>query len=159
MKGRPPILSRQWRRSLKVLARQCPEASNDQLAAIIEERGGPCVHRTTIGNHLKSLGFFRRKARLVPLLTDRHKAARLEWCKKNRDRDWTQVFFSDESRNLWGIIKQRLSKCQRTTVSDWKQKILEVWESVDDDLIHSLIESMPRRIEQCIAAAGGHTKY
>jgi hypothetical protein len=35
------------------------------------------------------------------------------------------------------------------------------WEKFRDDpeLLHSLVDSMPARIEACIANNGGHTKY
>lgn len=61
--------------------------------------------------------------------------------------------------NLWSIIKRRLRAIKRTTIADWREKIKEIWESVDHELLSVLVESMPRRIEACIAAKGGHTKY
>ena len=64
---------------------------------------------------------------------------------------------------LWAIIKRRLAECKKTTVMDWKQKVeiekIEIWDEISDKQLQRLVESMPRRIEACIAAAGCHTKY
>lgn len=61
--------------------------------------------------------------------------------------------------NCWGLIKTIMSTEKRTTVADWKAKIEKIWRDFGHDYFQSLIESMPDRIEQCIAAKGGHTRY
>ena len=37
--------------------------------------------------------------------------------------------------------------------------VKEEWENVPDALILTSISSMPKRIQACIDAEGGHTKY
>ena len=44
--------------------------------------------------------------------------------------------------------RQRLESCLQAA-----------WDTLDKSLIDSLYESMPDRIEACIAAKGWHTKY
>ena len=44
------------------------------------------------------MGLIRKKPRPVPLLTEKHRVARLQWCNENKDTDWTNVVFSDESQ-------------------------------------------------------------
>ena len=61
--------------------------------------------------------------------------------------------------NLWGIIKKDFAPEERTTVSEWRERVVGVWERISQERYLSLIESMPRRIAACIAAHGGHTKY
>lgn len=61
--------------------------------------------------------------------------------------------------NLWGWMKRMLEPVKRTSVEDWKSKLEELWDSVSSELIEKLVVSMPQRIEACIAANGGHTKY
>ncbi|KAG0929140.1 hypothetical protein G6F30_012123 [Rhizopus arrhizus] len=63
------------------------------------------TYNTTL-NALKSLGFKARPKRKVPLLSAKHRKARLEWALAHRYwtiDDWRKVIFSDESKiNVWG---------------------------------------------------------
>ncbi|KAG0756420.1 hypothetical protein G6F24_011163 [Rhizopus arrhizus] len=63
------------------------------------------TYNTTL-NALKSLGFKARPKRKVPLLSAKHRKARLEWALAHKYwtiDDWRKVIFSDESKiNVWG---------------------------------------------------------
>jgi len=63
--------------------------------------------------------------------------------------------------NVWRILKDALNK--RTPhpagMPGMKAAIEEEWQRISEDIILSFIDSMPRRIEAVIAAAGGHTKW
>lgn len=246
--------------------------SNEQLGEMITRYGCPKVHRTTIGNVLRSQGIRRIKPRRTSLLTSEHKKKRLEWCLANVDTDWSNMWFTDESKfqfysnnvkvlsrgeavheapkyspsvmlwggfclfgktklceidgtvdgfcyieilksyllktanelcpdgwalqqdnapchnciysmqslvelgvdfinwpanspdlnpieNIWGLMKVIISKLPRTNVEEWKKSIHRVWESLSLEYLKALIESMPKRIQQCIENNGGHTKY
>ena len=61
--------------------------------------------------------------------------------------------------NLWGLMKRKLAPRKRPPLNEWRLLIEKMWSSLDQDLIEKLIDSMPRRIEACIAANGGYTKY
>ena len=61
--------------------------------------------------------------------------------------------------NLWGIKKRLLEKMSPDNVDSMLDKIHEIWDSVEHELLKSLIDSMPTRIEQCIARNGGLTDY
>jgi DDE superfamily endonuclease/Transposase/Helix-turn-helix domain len=71
--------------------------------------------------------------------------------------------------NLWRDLKSRFYSefCKlRTNPSTSRgsyeeyEKILErLWANTDWSYIHSLIESMPQRVDAVIKAKGGHTKY
>jgi hypothetical protein len=41
------------------------------------------------------------------MLTNRHKEARVNWCLKNRNTDWSKVVFTDESYFLFHRNKER----------------------------------------------------
>jgi transposase len=70
--------------------------------------------------------------------------------------------------NLWKILKERICtnypelldmpKNDRT-----KQRLVEaaidMWESLEEDLLRSLVKSMTRRLEAVIEAGGWYTKY
>lgn len=61
--------------------------------------------------------------------------------------------------NLWGWMKGKLADHSWSSIEDFKVVVDQIWNSIDHDYLKSLIESMPRRIEQCIAAKGGYTDY
>jgi len=61
--------------------------------------------------------------------------------------------------NLWGILKRKMAPLKKPPVAEWKVMINEMWSSLSHDTVSGFIESMPRRIQSCIEAGGGHTKY
>ena len=63
--------------------------------------------------------------------------------------------------NLWAIIKRRLATQTITTKQQLIAKVIDVWlrDPSINDILHKLVDSMPRRIAEVIAAQGGHTKY
>ena len=83
---------------LHQLAIKNPLASNKQLAKRMEETVETTISRWTIGRDLEKLGLVRKRPRRAPVLTQRHKDARLAWCLQHKDWDWNGVVFSDEAR-------------------------------------------------------------
>lgn len=61
--------------------------------------------------------------------------------------------------NAWGIVKRKFAPEKRTTLEEWKGRVEKFWDSLPLDLFEALILSQERRIEACIKARGGHTKY
>jgi hypothetical protein len=61
--------------------------------------------------------------------------------------------------NLWAILKGRMASFPRTTPQEWKDKLIEEWESLDHKLLSNLVNSMKDRIQACILANGGYTRY
>ena len=45
---------------------------------------------------MKRRGLTRNDDERIPLLTQDHKAYRVDWAKSNRCRNWEKVVFSDE---------------------------------------------------------------
>ncbi|KAJ1308287.1 hypothetical protein OPQ81_004001 [Rhizoctonia solani] len=63
--------------------------------------------------------------------------------------------------NLWELIKRELYSYD-TPASGMLElwtRVQEVWDKVTTQQCQDLIESMPRRIQACIKAGGGPTKY
>ncbi|CAK5268436.1 unnamed protein product [Mycena citricolor] len=93
--GHPRTVTPQVARKVKKLAR-------DHCRMPFEEVGNqisPPISARSVGRVLEAEGMHRRVARVVPYLTDEHKAARLAWakaCAKNTDRQWASVIWSDE---------------------------------------------------------------
>ncbi len=61
--------------------------------------------------------------------------------------------------NVWGLIKRRLGLEDPMKTGEWKAKIEDIWLLLGHDYLESLIRSMPKRIEMCIAADGDHINY
>jgi transposase len=63
--------------------------------------------------------------------------------------------------HLWDEIKRRLRKRRPpiVTLNQLRGALQDEWENIDEALIQTLIESMPRRIRAVIGARGGHTRY
>jgi len=61
--------------------------------------------------------------------------------------------------NLWSVIKGRLEKLDPSRMEDMKYGIEKIWEDIDQELLESLIGSMKKRMELCIAAEGEKINY
>lgn len=109
--GRRPILQSDDRRRLAQLAHKHDRLSNRRLGKLMQDKGSPPVSRFTIGRTLVKQGFRRLKPRPRPELTARHKAARLAWCLENRNRDWSNVIITDESKfQFYSNVRKLLCK-------------------------------------------------
>lgn len=53
------------------------------------------------------MGFKIFAPKKIPMLTKRHKSARMDWCKANKNTDWSTVCFTDESYFLLHRNKNR----------------------------------------------------
>jgi transposase len=63
--------------------------------------------------------------------------------------------------NLWQEIKFKLRSDPNkpTSLSDLESKVEVAWNTIPAEFIRKLANGMPRRIQACIAAEGGTTKY
>lgn len=61
--------------------------------------------------------------------------------------------------NLWAECQKRVSEMNATTLESLQDAIADVWDAVDEQLLHKLATSMPRRCQYVIDAEGGNTKY
>ena len=63
--------------------------------------------------------------------------------------------------NFWNEVDKKLRNLpnQPKNVEDLERKVKYAWHSIPLEYIQNLVESMPRRIQACIAAKGGSTKY
>lgn len=64
--------------------------------------------------------------------------------------------------NLWAIVKARLRAKECSNKTSLNMAINEVWSENDQELAEicsKLVESMPQRVQMCLKARGGHTKY
>lgn len=63
--------------------------------------------------------------------------------------------------NAWAIMKQQLAQYENPadSIEVLFDRVSEVWNNFDQLNINSLYESMPARMQACIKAKGGATKY
>lgn len=63
--------------------------------------------------------------------------------------------------NVWSILKRKVAQLhpRPRTVAELKTALIRLWDELDPSEFDACIDSMPRRVQQCIANKGGHTKY
>lgn len=63
--------------------------------------------------------------------------------------------------NLWGLLASKVYENGRqfATTNELKQCIRECWEAIGPEILHNLINSMPKRIFHVIKNKGSSTKY
>ncbi|KAI4889350.1 hypothetical protein NFI96_010278 [Prochilodus magdalenae] len=108
--GRPSKLSDRGRRALVREVTKNPMVTLSELQRSSVERGEPC-RRTTISAAIHQSGLYGRVARRKPLLSKRHKAARLEFAKRHLKDSQTmrnKILWSDETKiELFGVNARR----------------------------------------------------
>ena len=61
--------------------------------------------------------------------------------------------------NVWGVMKDRINQKGLRNIEDMKREVVEYWDTLSHDFLQTLIGSVPRRIQSCIAEQGSLTKY
>ena len=61
--------------------------------------------------------------------------------------------------NLWAIIDTKLCKKSIYSKESLKSEILNIWESMDTNILKNLVNSMPNRLRMVIRNNGENTKY
>lgn len=63
--------------------------------------------------------------------------------------------------HVWDILKVQIGSREKrpTSIHELWDAVVEEWENIGPDMIQSLYESMPRRVEAVYKARGGNTKY
>ena len=62
------------------------------------------------------------------------------------------------TENVWGCIEYEINQKYIRNIEDMTKEVLSYWESMSHKLIHNSIDSMSRRIQQCIEMEGGLKK-
>ena len=63
--------------------------------------------------------------------------------------------------NIWAIIKRRISRRRHKikTAEEMGQAVQREWELLTEKDIQKCVDSMQKRVRQCIKNEGGSTKY
>ena len=63
-------------------------------------------------------------------------------------------------KNLWTIIKQKVSRSNPGSLAELKKIIKEIWcKDIDEKVCKNLLDSMPCRIQNVVKKKNYHTKY
>nr|CAH7762360.1 unnamed protein product [Callosobruchus chinensis] len=103
--GRPTVSTRREDRYIAQLARRERSVTVPVLRSQFQRTFNRVVSTATIRRRVLASGLRCRRPLRVPLLTARHRTARLQWARAYQDwllPQWRNVLFSDESR--FGLI-------------------------------------------------------
>lgn len=106
--GRPTVTTDRENRSLGRLVRRNPFANSTYLKQ--QWLPGRQISSRTVRNRLRDDGLRSRRVIRRPLLTDRHRRERLNWCRARQNwnlRNWRKIHWSDESRFLLHVTDGR----------------------------------------------------
>jgi len=92
-------------------------------------------------------------ATLVSEYLESHGIETMDWPARSPDLNPIE--------HAWDMLGRRIQRRQPapTTVRELEVALVEEWESIPQDSFRNLIQSMPRRLQECIQARGGHTSY
>ena len=91
------------------------------------------------------------KARRVCNFLDSKRVRILDWPAQSPDLNPIE--------HLWEILFRKLQLAKPTSLDDLWKHLTDAWASITPEVLHTLVESMPRRVMQVLIAKGGHTKY
>ena len=55
---------------------------------------------------------------------------------------------------LWGIIKKILKKKEISSIQEFKNTIVEIWDAIPMDTINRIVSSFPERVRMCLEKGG-----
>ena len=98
------------------------------------------ISKNTVINILHELKFEYKKPIIKPLLTDKQKTNRIEWCHKYKDYNWDNVKFTDES-SIWIGLKNK--RWIDTNCNDYDYTIkhpvkIHIWASISKNFTRSI---------------------
>jgi len=94
--GRPKKITADISRMLCQYIRHNSSISVRTMVTKLAKKG-IVVSYSTISRHLAKIGYKNSFPRKVPMLTESHKQARVEWARKHLNDNWRRTFFSDET--------------------------------------------------------------
>ena len=90
--GRPKKITETARRAIGQYVRKDSSIPTRTMAVKLATKGIEVSH-STVSRHLASTGYLNSLPRKVPMLTDAHKQARVEWARKHLNDNWERTFF------------------------------------------------------------------
>jgi len=60
---------------------------------------------------------------------------------------------------IWGLMQQQVSQTKVQNVDDLRQRLIDVWNGLEQGVIYNAIDQWLRRLRACVQAKGGHFEY
>lgn len=61
--------------------------------------------------------------------------------------------------NAWALVQAKVDAAGCKTFSEFQSTLLKTWQEMPQDVIKSLMASMPRRLSECVAKGGNKTRF
>lgn len=94
------------------------------------------IGRRTLARNLAERGYKKKRAKKSVLLTTKHKEKRLIFCRNNRNRDWKNIIFSDETCIEVGVSSalawSKNGRRQKLPAKKFPNKVM-VWGAITYD--------------------------
>lgn len=126
----------------------------DDYCGVLETSLLPFIHRLGIEEWtFQQDNAPIHKARVTGEWFQEHRLNVMEWPAKSPDLNPIE--------NLWGILTRTVyaGNKQYANKRELKDAILRAWANIPIEIIHKLIESMTKRVMECVAAEGKALEY
>lgn len=60
---------------------------------------------------------------------------------------------------IWGVMQQRVYQKKISTVGELKQRLIDVWQGMQQSVLDNAIDEWRKRLRACIRAKGGHFEH
>jgi len=61
--------------------------------------------------------------------------------------------------DIWGVLQDRVYQKKSKDVNELRQRLVEVWAGLQQNVIGDAIDQWCRRLHACVQARGGHFEY
>jgi len=61
--------------------------------------------------------------------------------------------------DAWSYLDRMVKECNIKTIPELKRKLKQLWIDLPWNEIRKSVDSMPARLQQCLARKGGRTDY
>lgn len=93
----------------------------------------------------------KHTSRVVKQFLDADNVTVLEWPPQSPDLNPIE--------HLWDELDRRIPKSKRKGLKEFRTALFEEWNKIEQNVLKTLVDSMPRRLEAVIQAKGGPTRY
>jgi hypothetical protein len=60
---------------------------------------------------------------------------------------------------IWGVMQQRVYQMKIHSVDELKQRLVDVWRGIEQNVVDSAIDEWRKRLTSCVRARGGHIEH